>query len=388
MSARNVQVGEGESLVEAAEIKQQMPDDPQHEQQVSEAIKDKQQQTNLSKRASHATYLAILQWILLIFCVSSNIYLLSKPVVKCECDPSAAQSQIISLIPTLNPSTVHHPTVSPVIIPSSSAQPTIGQTVAPTLHPSSQPNPGPNPTGSPSLPPSSPPTDGPTEAPSSHPSIQPTKQPNSNPSVQPSMTPTSYPSTNDPTRHPSEYPSQSPTYFDGFFVGDYKYSFRNSSHGFWLLCHGQWLDSTKYSMLYEEMGYLFGLAHDPSGTIAYFRLPDARDAVMGIIGSGHGISEEVGNETHVLSESEMAQHAHYFGSGASNGNCYGNMGSGSSLSQSCSDVGSPDYSYRLQRSTSTPSIWQTGVIGANQPFSLMQPTKFIGSLFVYSGVMH
>eukprot|EP01083_Nonionella_stella_P095179 267151_1 len=370
MSARNVQVGESESLVEAAEIKQQVSDDrdPQQEQQVSEAIKDKQQQTNLSKRASHATYLAILQWILLIFCVASNIYLLSKPVVKCECDPSSAQSQIISLIPTLNPSTVHHPTVSPVIIPSSSAQPTTWQTVAPTLPPSSQPSS----TGSPSLPPSSPPTDGPTEAPSSHPSIQPTKQP----------------STNDPTMHPSEYPSQSPTYFDGFFVGDYKYSFRNSSHGFWLLCHGQWLDSTKYSMLYEEMGYLFGLAHDPSGTIAYFRLPDARDAVMGIIGSGHGISEEVGNETHVLSESEMAQHAHYFGSGASNGNCYGNMGSGSSLSQSCSDVGSPDYSYRLQRSTSTPSIWQTGVIGANQPFSLMQPTKFIGSLFVYSGVMH
>eukprot|EP01083_Nonionella_stella_P095181 267165_1 len=382
MSARDVQVGEVAALVEveAADLRQQVSKDI--DPQVSEAIKDKQQQTNLSKRSSRTTYLAILQWILLIFCVSSNIYLLlSKPVVKCECDPSAAysQSQIVSLIPTINPSIIHDPTTSPVIIPSSSAQTTAEPTDTPiTLAPSTQP------------------TIRPTEAPTLPPSIQPTKQPSSYPSSDPTLAPTphptsapsKHPTTEDPTRNPSQYPSQSPTYFDGHFVGDYKYSFRNSSHGFWLLCHGQWLDSTKYSMLYEEMGYLFGLAHDPSGTIAYFRLPDARDAVMGIIGSGHGISEEVGNETHVLSESEMAQHAHYFGSGASNGNCYGNMGSGSSLSQSCSDVGSPDYSYRLQRSTSTPSIWQTGVIGANQPFSLMQPTKFIGSLFVYSGVMH
>eukprot|EP01083_Nonionella_stella_P111174 325985_1 len=317
MSARNVQVGEGESLVEAVEIKQQVSDDPQQDQQVSEAIKDKQQKTNLSKQASHATYLAILQWILLIFCVSSNIYLLSKPVVKCECDPSSAQSQIVSLIPTLNPSTVHHPTASPEIIPSSSAQPTTGQTVDPTLHPSTQPNPGPSPTGSPTLPPSS----RPTEAPSSHPSIQPTKQPSSNPSVQPSMTPTSYPTTNDPTRHPSEYPSQSPTYFDGFFVGDYKYSFRNSSHGFWLLCHGQWLDSTEYSMLFNEMGFLFGYKHDQPTNTQYFGLPDARDRVMGVIGSSHQINEDVGNETHVISESEMPEHIHYFVGDHSTNSC-------------------------------------------------------------------
>eukprot|EP01083_Nonionella_stella_P222400 793669_1 len=127
--------------------------------------------------------------------------------------------------------------------------------------------------------------------PTSHTTSSPSKYPTNGPSAIPSMDPTLAPSTEptkSPTMQPSAYPSQSPTYFDGYFIADYKYSFRNTSHGFWVVCHGQWLDIMQYSMLFNEIGYQFGQWYDPSnGGIAYFRLPDARDGVMGVIGSVH-----------------------------------------------------------------------------------------------------
>eukprot|EP01083_Nonionella_stella_P139851 427493_1 len=97
MSKRNV-VGEAgehapnenDNLVElncAARIPANAASEHQpHVQSVSDAIKDKHEQTNSSKSASPNLYLAIFQWMLLIFCVFSNIYLLSKPEIRCECE--------------------------------------------------------------------------------------------------------------------------------------------------------------------------------------------------------------------------------------------------------------------------------------------------------------
>eukprot|EP01083_Nonionella_stella_P304381 1057453_1 len=77
---------------------------------VSEAIKSKQEQTNSTIPTSYNRYFAVFQWILLIFCVLSNIYLLSKPDIKCDCDGSSADSLVT------NPSPL--PTASPQVSPS------------------------------------------------------------------------------------------------------------------------------------------------------------------------------------------------------------------------------------------------------------------------------
>eukprot|EP01083_Nonionella_stella_P122021 366850_1 len=117
MSRRDVigEVGEkvpkeNENLVELHKSKH-----PQNVHQMGEQIKDKQEQEHpLHKtKPSISTYLAIFQWILLIFCVVSNIYLLTKPPVQCECDGSSAQSQIISKNQTTN-SPTEHPTAAPI----------------------------------------------------------------------------------------------------------------------------------------------------------------------------------------------------------------------------------------------------------------------------------
>eukprot|EP01083_Nonionella_stella_P142032 438641_1 len=347
---------------------------------VSEDIKDKQEQTNSTKPSSSNRYLAVFQWILLIFCVLSNIYLLSKPEIKCECDGSSADSLVT------NPSPL--PTASPQVIPS---------LLTTSLQPSSQPitdhdsTDGPSVVSSmdPTLLPSIDPSFQPTMMPTPRPTSSPSKYPTNGPSVIPSMDPTLPPSTQptkSPTMQPSAYPSESPTYFDGYFIADYKYSFRDASHGFWVICHGQWLDKAQYSMLFNEIGYQFGQWHDPSNNgTAYFKLPDARDGVMGVIGSVHQMNENVGNETHELSESEVPEHYHYIASTPSSSSCF--QGSGSYLSEACV-VPEQKSDYYFDWSLNPPTQYQTSTIGGNQFFSVMQPTKFIGNLFMYSGVMH
>eukprot|EP01083_Nonionella_stella_P142036 438649_1 len=361
---------------------------------VSEDIKDKQEQTNSTKPSSSNRYLAVFQWILLIFCVLSNIYLLSKPEIKCECDGSSADSlvtnpsplptaspQVIpsllttSLQPSSQPITDHDPTDGPSVV--SSKDPTL-PTIAPSFHPTMMPtshttsSPSKYPTNGPSVIPSMDPTLAPSTQPTESPTINPSLHPTMMPTSRPTSSPSKYPTTTEPTMQPSAYPSESPTYFDGYFIADYKYSFRNSSHGFWVICHGQWLDITQYPMLYNEIGYQFGHTYDSGNDISYFRLPDARDRVMGVIGSAHHMNEHVGNETHELSESEVPEHYHYIASAVSASDCY--EGSGSYLGHRC--YGSY-VDYRFEQSTIAPTM-----------FLLMQPTEFIGNLFMYSGVMH
>eukprot|EP01083_Nonionella_stella_P064959 169812_1 len=331
---------------------------PQNAQQIEEQIKDKHEQNNPSDKAkqhSISTYLVIFQWILLIFCVFSNIYLLSKPSVQCECDGSSAQSQIISTNPTTNPPT-NHPTTAPI-----TSYPT-RSSINPTAFPSFQPTPKPtsNPSLDQTMDPSRFPSSSPTISPSSNPSFEPTVAPTRRPSSDPSTGPTKQ-----PTRVPSDYPSQSPTYFDGYFVGDYKYSFRNESHGFWLLCHGQWLDITRYPSLYDVMAYQFGHYYDSNTNISYFRVPDARDTVMGVVGSVHPMGEKIGNETYTLSEGEMPGHTHWFG-GPHSGTCVGDMGTGTNLALACGSHSV--YEYRLQKTPTAEDVWQTQNSGENQSF--------------------
>eukprot|EP01083_Nonionella_stella_P064957 169805_1 len=132
------------------------------------------------------------------------------------------------------------------------------------------------------------------------------------------------------------------------------------------------------------MGYQFGSYHDGIGHYDYFRVPDARDTVMGVVGSVHPMGQRIGNETHHLSESEMPEHVHYFVGG--HGNDCGD-GSGKYIMRSCTEANT--YTYSFQRSPVFGTEFETSVGGSNQSFSLLQPTtKFIGNLFVYSGEIH
>eukprot|EP01084_Bolivina_argentea_P088857 160426_1 len=189
MSRRDVNAGEGEQhRGENANLVVELRK-ADHPQNVQQHIKDKQVEHDTpykSKRHSISTYLAIFQWILLIFCVFSNIYLLTKPSDKCECDDgSSAQTQrMTTTSPTNSPQTITS------LFPTS--HPFVRSSVDPTAFPSTQP------------------------------SLQPTSKPIINPSFGPTVTPTesstgptvspSFSPIKPPTEHPSLAPSESPSH--------------------------------------------------------------------------------------------------------------------------------------------------------------------------------
>jgi microcystin-dependent protein len=77
----------------------------------------------------------------------------------------------------------------------------------------------------------------------------------------------------------------------------------------WLMCDGQLYSTTTYSLLFSVIGYTYG------GSGGVFAVPDARGRTTIGAGQGSGLTNRGlagigGEETHVLSTSELAQHNH------------------------------------------------------------------------------
>lgn len=155
-------------------------------------------------------------------------------------------------------------------------------------------------------------------------------------------------------------------------VGDYKYSAIATNHGGWLLCDGSSVSTSTYSGLFTVIGYAFG------GSGATFTLPDGRGRVSGTIGTGtdltpRALGNSVGVETVTLDVTQIPAHTHAtrstfsssFGLSETRAN---NFGAGNSQE--------PDDSWaRPTKST-----------GGGLAHDNMQPTLFIGNLFIYAGV--
>ena len=62
-------------------------------------------------------------------------------------------------------------------------------------------------------------------------------------------------------------------------------------------------------MLFDIIGYQFGQYYDTNNNIAYFKLPDATNSVIGIAGNHHIIGDSMGNETIMLTTNELPSHS-------------------------------------------------------------------------------
>ena len=82
----------------------------------------------------------------------------------------------------------------------------------------------------------------------------------------------------------------------------------------WLTCDGAAVSRTTYAALFAVLGTIWG-AGNGSTT---FNLPDMRGRVPVGVGTGAGLTARAlaatgGEETHVLSEAELAEHTHTYG---------------------------------------------------------------------------
>lgn len=202
-------------------------------------------------------------------------------------------------------------------------------------------------------------------------------------------------------------------------IGDIKWSAINHDSYGWLLCNGRILSRTQHRELFEIIGTQFGANVDEDS----FYLPDCRSRVLGAIGQGFGLSnrsmgEQTGRETHTLIVSEIPAHDHTGTTGnythdhtGSTGNyshdhggITGNAGSAAesetvvrtvaAIHDDASVSGSGSHNHSIAMDSHTHSIasdthaHSIASQGGSQPHNNMQPTLFIGNVFIFGGYQY
>lgn len=206
-------------------------------------------------------------------------------------------------------------------------------------------------------------------------------------------------------------------------VGDTKTSVVGIDHLGWLLCDGRTLNISEWPTMFEVIGYAFG-----SNNSNTFKLPLQSGRVPGFItepGGNRGIDSNenilslrslgdvVGEEDHTLTVPELATHNHGTQTALSNipeeFELTGNSATGITMNEHTH--GMPDIPNGTQgglailgSATAADEVRYTGTTGAttvtftdpthnhtlqpqgsNIAHNTMQPTLFIGNLFIYSG---
>jgi len=191
-------------------------------------------------------------------------------------------------------------------------------------------------------------------------------------------------------------------------VGDYKTSARTADFDGWLLCDGRAVFRDAYPALYAVIQGSFGNGDG----VTTFNLPDGRGRVSGFVGQGTSLSlrnlgNSVGEENHVLSSGEIPAHSHTGTTStvAAHTHTYqdayfsefgGNKPNGSVYGTSANTDGDNGFYYRAANGSysTTPQdlasgaagghshTFTTGNTGGNNSHNNMQPTLFVGNLFI------
>jgi microcystin-dependent protein len=179
-------------------------------------------------------------------------------------------------------------------------------------------------------------------------------------------------------------------------VGDTKFSMVGIDHLGWLICDGRTLNIADYYFLYQVLKSSFG------GNATTFNLPNPAGRVLGVIGTGAGLTARaagtaVGEETHVLTIPEMPTHNHTITDpGHTHTGTTDPAGFGTnSLSvvdstfavHTSTDVAdnNSNHTHTFTTNSSTTGITINNT-GGSQAHNNMQPTLFIGNLFIYCGI--
>jgi microcystin-dependent protein len=156
-------------------------------------------------------------------------------------------------------------------------------------------------------------------------------------------------------------------------VGDIKFSFLSSNHNNWVLCNGQEYLISQYPQLYALIGTTYGGIPGVK-----YNVPDTRGRVLGGVGSGPGLSnrvigQAVGAETHTLTTSEMPSHTHTGTTDPAGWAAASYSTTTAFTDSSADDTGSHTHTF-----TTDPT-------GGGLAHNNMQPTLFIGNVFIYAG---
>lgn len=170
--------------------------------------------------------------------------------------------------------------------------------------------------------------------------------------------------------------------------GDYKLSARQSDFQGWMICDGRSLESSEYPELFEILGTSFG------GCGSTFNLPNCANKVPAAISGSHALGTETGAETHTLTIPELPSHTHTGTTAAAGSHNHGGSTGGGGDTRESESVmlgsgavvsGSGSHAHSIATDGLHTHTFTSDATGSSVAFSVMQPTIYIGNVFIYSG---
>jgi microcystin-dependent protein len=211
-------------------------------------------------------------------------------------------------------------------------------------------------------------------------------------------------------------------------VGDMKYSARTSDYKGWLICDGRSLKREEYYELFRVIGTTYGAVSSLT-----FNLPDCRGRVLGASGHGPNLTNRAmgysfGEEKHTMLLSELVSHTHTGttdtagdhshtgttniegdhshthnalggqgrlglafanGEGTADGNTDGSPGELNlytlPYALSINTNGSHHHTVSTVSNGAHTHTFTSNTRGGGEAFNVIQPTLFIGNVFIYYG---